>query len=100
MLKKRLLYIALGAATLALAGCGGDQTATPNTGGAPAATAQSNTQQVTITAKDNVFDPVSYTVEADKPIKLTVVNVGQNVHKVEVVDILPETELAPGQSKT
>jgi plastocyanin len=82
---------------LSLAGCGG--------GGATAPTAAStgepaDSQQVTLMARDNFFEPKTLQVEAGKPIRLTVVNGGQNVHEVEVKDLMPETKLAPGQSKT
>ena len=95
---KWLRYAALTALfATALSACGGDLTATPN----PAATSgASDAQELTITAKDNLFEPKSYTAVAGKPIKLTVINAGQNVHEVEVVDLLPETQLAAGQSKT
>ncbi len=105
MTKNLLLSLALGVLLiLGLASCGGEQEATPVISPTSIATSsagdQTNPQQITITAKDNVFEPRNYGVQANKPIRLTVVNAGQNVHKVEVVDLLPETELAPGQSKT
>ena len=80
---------------LLVVGCGSEPTPTPGAGAGA-----EGVQSVTITAKDNVFEPASYTVEAGQPIKLTVVNAGQNIHEVEVKDLLPETKLAPGQSKT
>lgn len=75
----------------------GEGTPTPSAGGS---TSSAGEQEITITAKDNVFDPTSYTVKAGQPIKLTIVNAGQQIHEVEVKDLLPETTLAPGQSKT
>lgn len=99
-IRNALALIALNVALLAmLTGCGA-AAATPTSSSASGSGDQMNAQRVTITARDNNFDPKSYSVEADKPIKLTVVNAGQNVHKVEVEDLLPETELGPGQSKT
>jgi plastocyanin len=85
---------------LAFAGCGTEATPVPPTQGAGNGSGQADVQEITITSKDSVFDPATYTAEAGKPIKLTVVNAGQNVHEVEVKDLMPETKLAPGQSKT
>ena len=85
---------------LIFAGCGTQATPVPPTQNPGSGSGQGDVQEITITSKDNVFDPASYTVEAGKPIKLTVVNAGQNVHEVEVKDLMPETKLAPGQSKT
>ena len=85
---------------LIFAGCGTAATPVPPTQNPGSGSGQGDVQEITITSKDNVFDPASYTVEAGKPIKLTVVNAGQNVHEVEVKDLMPETKLAPGQSKT
>ena len=83
------------AVALSLAGCGSGG-AGPT--GAPTAE-PAGSQQVTLTAKDNFFEPKTLQVEAGKPIRLTVVNGGQNVHEVEVKDLMPETRLSPGQSK-
>jgi plastocyanin len=84
---------------LALAGCGGpgadSSSSTPVGGDA----GQPEMQLITLTARDNLFEPKTVEVVAGKPIKLTVVNAGQNVHEVEVKDLMPETQLAPGQSK-
>ncbi len=85
---------------LAFAGCDTAAAPTPTTQGTGSGSGQAGAQEITITSKDNAFDPASYTVEAGKPIRLTVVNAGQNVHEVEVKDLMPETKLAPGQSKT
>ncbi len=86
----------------ALSGCGQDSTspsASP-TGGGSAAGAQPGAQEVNIIARDNVFEPRTYTAEAGKPIRIVANNSGQNVHEVEVKGLLPETKLPPGQSKS
>ena len=95
----RILAVLMAALTagLSLAGCGASGP-TPPTGASTGDSAGS--QQITLTAKDNFFEPKTLQVEAGKPIQLTVVNGGQNVHEVEVKDLMPETKLAPGQSKT
>ncbi len=92
---------------LSLTGCGSATSAStptaPNivpTTGTGNTTPESGMQRVTISAKDNMFDPMSYIVEAGKPVKLTVVNNGQEIHEVEVKDLIPETKLSPGQSKS
>jgi plastocyanin len=86
---------------VALAGCGQDGTSPSPTSTSGAATgAQASAQEVAIIAIDNKFEPKTYMVEAGRPIRLTTTNSGQNVHEVEVKDLLPETKLSPGQSKT
>ncbi len=102
-MNSRLILPALSlAASTLIAAC--NPQAAPSGGATPTLTpaggAAQNAQEVTIVAKDNVFDPKTYTVEAGKPVRLTVTNSGQNVHEVEVKGLLPETQLAPGQSKT
>jgi plastocyanin len=89
---RAILIVMLGSVA---ASCGG---ATSSSDGPTPATG--DVQQVTITARDNEFDPKSYNVEAGTPIRLTVINAGQNVHEVEVKDLLPETKLLAGQSRT
>jgi plastocyanin len=86
-------------AAIAFAGCGTSQAPATGTGGSDT-TGQAGAQEITITAKDDVFEPKSYTAEAGKPLKITVTNAGQNVHEVEVEGLVPETKLAAGQSKT
>jgi plastocyanin len=86
---------------VALAGCGQDGTSPAPTSTSGAVTgAQVAAQEVAIIAIDNKFEPKTYTAEAGRPIHLTATNSGQNVHEVEVKDLLPETKLSPGQSKT
>lgn len=94
-------------ALIGLSGCG-----TENSTPTPAATVtvptpatsnptpKSGVQEVTIVAKDNMFEPKAYKVRAGIPVKLTVVNNGQDIHNVEVTDLFPETKLSPGQSKS
>ena len=86
----------------ALYGCGQDGTSTSSTatvGGGSGGT-QQGAQEINIVAKDNLFEPKTYTAEAGKPIRITATNSGQNVHEVEVKDLLPETKLSPGQNKS
>jgi plastocyanin len=102
--KRAVSVLALGILIAgALAGCGQDGTVTsPSataTGGSSGGT-QSGAQEVNIVAKDNMFEPKTYTAEAGKPIRITATNSGQNVHEVEVKDLLPETKLSPGQNKS
>ncbi len=99
MSRKHLATLFLSAlSVVAFAGCGSE--AGPAINSEASGTATGNSQGITITAKDNLFDPVTYTAEAGKPIKITVTNAGQNIHEVEVKDLFPETKLSPGQSKT
>ena len=91
---------ALGAAVLAaalLSGCG-----TEAGGGARATscTPVTSGKELTICAKDNVFDPARYTAPAGQQVKVTFVNVGKNVHEVEIKDLVKETKLQPGESRT
>jgi plastocyanin len=100
-LNRKLLAAALDIlSVLVFVGCGSDATATPAPTVGAATSNQTDAQEITITARDNVFDPKSYTAPAGKPLKVTLVNAGQNVHKVEVLGLIPETELAAGQSKS
>ncbi len=103
-MKKGIVTTILAAITmLTMAGCGSDASkpaATAGTGSTGSTTPQAATQEVRIVAKDNMFDPKTYTVEAGKSIKLTAVNEGQEIHEVEVKDLMPETKLLPGQSKS
>ena len=89
---------------LVSAGCGADSTSAPaatSTGGsASSSRATGDGQTITITATDNLFNPKTYSAAAGKPMQLTLVNTGKNIHKVEVKGLISETELAPGQTKT
>lgn len=94
---------------LALAGCATATGGTATSGSSassdalriPTATAgQGAAQVLTITAKDNFFEPKQYAVEAGKPIRLTFSNDGQNVHEFEVKGLVPETKIASKASKT
>jgi plastocyanin len=112
MLRKALLAAAFALLLAsALAGCGDTSSATPvptsppSSSPAPTGTSSgaSNTGDVTeirIVAKDNLFDPASYTATAGKTLRIVAVNEGQNVHEVEVKGLMSETQLTPGQSKT
>ncbi len=53
-------------------------------------------QEITISAKDNFFDPKSVSLPAQK-VRVTFVNDGRNVHEPEIKGLTPETKLAPGQ---
>ncbi|HEX8221833.1 MAG TPA: cupredoxin domain-containing protein [Chloroflexia bacterium] len=102
-LKRTVSVVALGVlAAGALYGCGQDGASTSPTatvGGSSGGT-QSGAQEINIVAKDNLFEPKTYTAEAGKPIRITATNSGQNVHEVEVKGLLPETKLSPGQNKS
>ena len=99
MSRKHLVMLFLSALSLSpLAGCGNDAGTGNNSGASGTVTGDS--QGITITAKDNTFDPKSYSAVTGKPIKITITNAGQNIHEVEVKDLFPETKLSPGQSKT
>lgn len=96
-------FIALlaGLALVTLSACGSESAATPSptvVGGS--STPQTGAQEVRVVAKDNLFDPKSYTLEVGKTYKLTVVNEGLDVHEVDIQDVFPETKLSPGQSKS
>lgn len=56
--------------------------------------------QLKIAARDNVFDPKSPSVSAGKPVNITFVNEGNNVHEVEIKGLVSETTLQPGESKS
>ncbi|HKP54111.1 MAG TPA: cupredoxin domain-containing protein [Chloroflexia bacterium] len=99
-MKKVIITALVGVLMLSMTGCGSDTAQPVPTTGTSNTTPQAGAQEVRIVAKDNLFDPKSYTVEAGKPIKLTVVNEGQEVHEVEVKTLLPETKLSPGQTKS
>lgn len=104
LLKQRVVWAALGlAGMVALTGCGEASTsgtATATTGTGSTGSSQGGVREVTIVAKDDLFEPKTYTVGANVPVRLIATNGGQNVHEVEVVDLLPESRLTPGQSKT
>ena len=102
-LKKVAPVVALGVLAVgALSACGQGGTGTPATAtvGGTGGGGQTAAQEVNIIAKDNMFDPKSYTVEAGKTVRIVATNSGQNVHEVEVEELLPETKLTPGQSKS
>ncbi len=107
MFRKAKKFVVLSAPALIflllLAGCGtesgiGQGAGTPV---APAATAETGAgmQEIKIVAKDNKFEPATYTAEAGKPLRITAINEGQNIHEVEVKGLMPETKLTAGQSR-
>ena len=96
--KQVVTLLFTGLSMIVLAACGSEAGPASNTGSS--GTATGDAQAITITARDDLFDPKNYTVDAGKPIKITVTNSGQNIHEVEVKDLFPETKLSPGQSKT
>ena len=103
LLKKAMSVVALGALAVgALSGCGqaGTSTSPQATVGGSGGGTQSGAQEVNVVAKDNLFEPKTYTAEAGKPIRITATNSGQNVHEIEVKGLLPETKLSPGQNKS
>src|SRR6266511_2355093 len=103
----RMTVLALGLALFGVA-CGGGTT----TSGSPATTPPSESPSAsgptttTLTARDNVFDPSTFTFPAGK--KITLKNAGSNLHNFSVEgqnishDIKPgeteveDVELAPG----
>jgi plastocyanin len=105
MKKAVLMGILTGIGMLAMSGCGGDEpksAATAGTAATPATTSgtpQTGVREIKIIAKDNMFDPKTYNLEGAGPVKLTVVNEGEQVHEVEIETLLPETKLSPGQNK-
>jgi plastocyanin len=77
--------------------CGDDDDDDASSDGAAASPA-ANT--IRIVAKDNVFEPEAVTATAGEPVTVTFVNEGDNVHEVEIVDLVDETMLQPGESKS
>ena len=63
-------------------------------------TSSASQHAVTITIHDNYFSPDAITVPPLQPVKITLVNVGVNVHIVEIKGLTPEAPLQPGQSAT
>nr|MBA3824978.1 cupredoxin domain-containing protein [Ktedonobacterales bacterium] len=57
-----------------------------------------NQHAVTITIHDNYFSPNAITVPPRQPVKITLINMGVNVHIVEIKGLTPEAPLQPGQS--
>jgi plastocyanin len=55
---------------------------------------------VTITAKDNLFEPKAVTVPAGKAVTVTFTNAGKAVHEVEIKGLIGETKLQPGESRS
>ena len=55
---------------------------------------------VTITAKDNLFEPKAVKVPGGKAVKVTFTNAGKNVHEVEIKGLVSETKLQPGESRS
>lgn len=56
--------------------------------------------EVKIVARDNSFEPGSVKVPSGKAVKVTFVNEGKNVHEVEIKDLIAETKLQPGESRS
>jgi iron uptake system component EfeO len=81
-------YVVVALCLIMLAACG--------TSPSSSATSQS----VTVTIHDNYFDPASVVVPPGKPLPVTFVNQGANVHIVEIKGLTPETTLEPGQRAT
>jgi plastocyanin len=94
----------LGACALVVLGaaCGSDDASgeTPAASGAAAATAVNGA--VTVTAKDNVFEPKSLAVPAETEVTVTLENKGAALHNFALVDQKGpdgkeiQTELIPG----
>ena len=75
---------------LLMTACGG-QAATP--GGT---STEATKQNVTVNVYDNYFDPKSVSATPQKPVVVTFVNKGSNVHIVEILGLTAETTLQPG----
>jgi plastocyanin len=105
MKKALLMGILSGVGMLAMSSCGGEDpkgAATAGTVATPGTTSgalQTGVREVKIVAKDNVFDPKTFNLEGTGPVKITVVNEGEQVHEVEIETLFPETKLSPGQNK-
>lgn len=54
---------------------------------------------VHVIGKDNQFEPATDTTPAGKPVKVTFVNEGENLHEVKGKGLMPEMKLQPGQSR-
>ena len=89
-----LLLLALMLSVLLVACGDDDDTASDGAAASPAA----NTVEVVV--KDNVFEPESVTATAGEAVTVTFVNEGDEVHEVEIVDLVEETMLQPGESKS
>jgi plastocyanin len=55
---------------------------------------------IRIVTNDNVFEPEIVTAPAGEAVTVTFVNEGDNVHEVEIKDLINETMLQPGESKS
>lgn len=86
-----LLFSAISLLALAVLLGGCERAGAAATGPLPA-----GMQEITISAKDNYFDPKSVSLPAQK-VRVTFVNDGKNVHEPEIKGLTPETKLAPGQ---
>ena len=91
-----LWLLALGGAVV-LAACERGQAA--GVGGA-SGPLPAGAKEVVIAARDNFFEPKDVRLEAGKPVRLTLINEGKNVHEPEIKGLIPETKLAASQRKS
>lgn len=75
---------------LLFAACGQATSNTPGT----------TRQTVTVNVYDNYFDPKNISVAPSKPVEVTFINKGSNVHIVEILGLTAETTLQPGAKVT
>jgi plastocyanin len=92
-----LLLLALMLSVLLVA-CGDDDDDDDTASDGAAASPAANTVEIVV--KDNVFEPESVTATAGEAVTVTFVNEGDEVHEVEIVDLVEETMLQPGESKS
>lgn len=95
MIRLRGFLALVGVLSVLLAACGDDDgAASAGSTDSPAA----NT--IRIVTNDNVFDPEAVTAPVGEAVTVTFVNEGDNVHEIEIVDLVDETMLQPGESRS
>jgi plastocyanin len=82
-----------------LAGCGGSGGAGAGAPATPVGTVAAAGETARIIVRDNAFEPMTVTATANQPVTVVFVNEGQNVHEVEIEDLIPETKIQPGETK-
>jgi plastocyanin len=86
--------------TYLLQACGGNSTSVLRSSGTPTSNATNiDIRGIRIVARDNVFEPRTYVAQGPA-FRISMSNEGSNIHEVEVEGLVPETRLAPGQSKS
>src|SRR5262245_23248966 len=54
--------------------------------------------ELTVSLRDNFFEPATIKVPAGKVVRITFVNQGRNPHKVKIDGLFSEVSLRPGES--